>query len=59
MRRYENINYRNAVLNILRDIQSEKFFDVIEYILTAVCEGVHIQNAGIGNRTMLSARIYP
>ena len=49
MRRYENVNYRNAVLNLLRDVQSEKFFDVIEYVLKTVCEGVHIQNAGTGN----------
>ena len=48
MRRYENVNYRNAVLNLLRDVQSEKFFDAIEYILKAVYECVHIQNTGNG-----------
>ena len=43
MRRYENVNYCDEVFNLLRDVPSEKFFDVIEYVLKMVCEGVHIQ----------------
>ena len=44
-RRFENVDYRDEVFNLLRDVPSEIFFNVTEYILKIVHEAVHIQKA--------------
>ena len=43
-RRFENVDYRNEVFDLLRTVQSEKFFDVIECVLKIVCACVHTQS---------------
>lgn len=43
MRRFEYVDYRDEVFDFLREVPSEKFFNVIEHLLKVVCEGVHIQ----------------
>ena len=42
MRRFENANYHREVFNFLREVPSEKFFNVIEHLLKVVCARVHI-----------------
>ena len=43
MRCVEKLNYREALFDLLRDVPSEKFFDVIEYVLKMVHEKVYMQ----------------
>ncbi|RKU25499.1 hypothetical protein C6497_15600 [Candidatus Poribacteria bacterium] len=43
MRRFENANYRHEVFDFLREVPSEKFFNVIECLLKVVYDIVHIQ----------------
>ena len=43
LRRFENVNYRDGIFNLLRDVPSEKFFNVTEYLLKIVYRIVHIQ----------------
>ena len=45
MRRFEYVDYRREVFDFLREVPSEKFFNVIEHLLKVVCKGVHIQKA--------------
>lgn len=45
MRRFENANYRDEVFESLREVPSEKFFNVTEHPLKEVCRIVHIQIA--------------
>ena len=43
MRRFEYVNYRDEVFDLLREVPSANFFTVTEHLLKVVCEGVHIQ----------------
>lgn len=43
MRRFEYVDYRDEVFDFLREIPSENFFNVTEYLLKVVGEGIHIQ----------------
>ena len=43
MRRFEYVDYRPEVFNFLREVPSEKFFNVTEHLLKVVCAVVHIQ----------------
>ena len=43
MRRLEYVDYRHEIFDFLREVPSEKFFNVIGHLLKVMCEGVHIQ----------------
>ena len=42
-RRYENVDYRDEIFDFLREVPSEKFFDVTEHLLKIVFQIVHIE----------------
>ena len=45
MRRFENVYYRGEIFNLLREVPSEKFFNVVEHLLKIVYRIVHIRIA--------------